>query len=93
MIRALSDYTLEVSPKEDHPQYLGTMNLCISAPILLSVPAGWLMDRVGFEPVFIVVAVLLAIGWLCTFGLSEPRKRYELPVRSPLPSLDSESVG
>lgn len=92
MIRALSDYTLEVSPKEDHPQYLGTMNLCISAPILLSVPAGWLMDRLGFEPVFVAVAVLLAIGWLCTFGLSEPRKRYEMPVRSPLPSLDSESV-
>lgn len=92
MIRALSDYTLEVSPKEDHPQYLGTMNLCISAPILLSVPAGWLMDRIGFQPVFVAVGILLAAGWLCTFALSEPRKRVEQPTRSALPSLDTESV-
>jgi hypothetical protein len=43
-IRAFSDYTLEVSPQQDHPQYLGTMNLCLSAPILLSIPAGWLIE-------------------------------------------------
>jgi MFS family permease len=92
MLRALSDYTLEVSPQEDHPQYLGTMNLAISAPILLSVPAGWLMDRFGFQPVFVAVTVLLVIGWLCTFALSEPRKRVDLPARPTLPSLDTETV-
>jgi MFS family permease len=92
MLRALSDYSLEVSPQEDHPQYLGTMNLCISAPILASVPAGWLMDRVGSPPVFIAITVLLVIGWLCTFALSEPRKRAELPVPTTLPALDSETI-
>jgi MFS family permease len=92
MLRALSDYTLEVSHQEDHPQYLGTMNLCISAPILFSVPAGWLIDRIGFERVFVAVTVLLVIGWLCTFALSEPRKRVDLPARPALPSLDSESI-
>jgi len=91
-IRALSDYTLEVSPQGDHPQYLGTMNLCISAPILLSIPAGWMIDRVGFQPVFVAVTVLLLVGWLCTFGLSEPRKRADQPTRSRLPSLDSETA-
>jgi MFS family permease len=88
----LSDYTLEVSPQEDHPQYLGTMNLAISAPILFSVPAGWLMDRLGFQPVFVAVTALLVLGWLCTFALSEPRKRVDLPARPALPSLDTESV-
>jgi MFS family permease len=68
------------------------MNLCISAPILLSVPAGWLMDRLGFQPVFMAVTVLLVVGWLCTFALSEPRKRVDLPARPALPSLDSETV-
>jgi hypothetical protein len=86
MLRALSDYTLEVSPPEDHPQYLGTMNLCISAPILASIPAGGLIDRLGFEPVFITVSILLVIGWLCTFSLSEPRKRRD--TSAGVPSLD-----
>jgi hypothetical protein len=92
MLRTLSDYTLEVSPQEDHPQYLGTMNLCISAPILASIPAGWLIDRYGFPPVFLAVLALLIIGWLCTLGLSEPRKRVESPARPRLPSLDSETA-
>jgi MFS family permease len=90
-LRAFSDYTLEVSPQDDHPQYLGTMNLCISAPILASIPAGGLIDRLGFEPVFYTVTLLLVIGWLCTFSLSEPRKRLAT-VRTAWPSLDSETA-
>jgi hypothetical protein len=50
------------------------------------------MDRVGFQPVFVAVGIVLAIGWLCTFALSEPRKRVELPARRALPSLGTESV-
>jgi len=91
-LRALSDYTLEVSPQEDHPQYLGTMNLSISAPILLSIPAGALIDELGFQPVFWTVEALLIVGWLCTFGLSEPRKRVESHAPARLPSLDSETA-
>jgi hypothetical protein len=90
MIRTLSDYTLEVSPQVDHPQYLGTMNLCISAPILFSIPAGGLIDRFGFEPVFWSVSALLFLGWIATFGLSEPRKR-TASTRPALPSLDTET--
>jgi MFS family permease len=74
-LRTFNDYTLEVSPQAEHPQYLSTINLCISAPILVALPAGWLIDRIGFQPVFVAITILLCIGWLLTFGLSEPRNR------------------
>jgi MFS family permease len=74
-LRMFSDYTLEVSPQRDHPQYLSTMSLCISLPILFSLPAGWCIDRFGFPPVFYFVTGLNFLGWLLTFGLSEPRQR------------------
>jgi hypothetical protein len=35
--------------------------------------AGWLIDQLGYVAVFVAVAMAVIGGWLCTFGLCEPR--------------------
>ena len=73
VLRTLQNYTLEVSPAEDHPRYLSTLSLCIALPMFLSPLAGYLVDLFGFEVVFLGVATLILFGWLLTFWLQEPR--------------------
>ena len=61
-----------MSPAE-HPRYLSTLSLSIAAPALLSPLAGLAIDLVGFEAVFLIVALLVFCGWLLSLGLEEPR--------------------
>ena len=82
-IRTLNNYTLEISAAEDHPRYLSTLSLCMAMPIYLSPMVGWTVDLLGFQPLFWGVAVLVFLGWLVTWGLSEPRKRAEHADASP----------
>lgn len=73
-IKVFNNYTLEISKPEDHPRYLSTLILCMSAPIVVVSPlVGWLVDAVGFEVVFLCIGSLVAVGWLLTLGLDEPR--------------------
>lgn len=76
-MRVLTNYTLELAEPEDHPRYISTLKLAMALPAFLSPLAGVLIgwDRVGFEPVFIGVAVLIAAGGLTTFRMAEPRHR------------------
>lgn len=73
VIKTFYNYTLETCEAADHPKYLSTMTVCVSAPIFLSPLFGFLVDSQGFEPVFLTVSGLVSIGWLITFTLKEPR--------------------
>ena len=71
--RIIVNYTLEISPEEKHPQYLGVMSLLQAFPLLGSPAVGMLIGKFGFEPVFIGCAGLVFLGGVLTFRLVEPR--------------------
>ena len=71
--RIVTNYTLEIAPQEKHPQYLGVMSLFQAIPLFVSPLIGALIEQFAFEPVFIGCAVLVLVGFLLTFRLSEPR--------------------
>ncbi|MAV38116.1 MAG: hypothetical protein CMJ59_21980 [Planctomycetaceae bacterium] len=73
VVRTLNNFTLELSAPADHPRYLGTLNLCVSAPVALSPFVGWLIDVFGFGVVFSGSSLITLGCWLLTFHLSEPR--------------------
>jgi MFS family permease len=73
-MRTFSNYTLEIAASQRQPVYLSTLGACMAVPVVLfSTGIGWLIDRIGFEPIFIMVVAVLFIGWSLTFGLNEPR--------------------
>jgi hypothetical protein len=72
-----NEHAIELSRPEDHPFYVSTMSLCITAPILLSPLAGWAIGEWGFEPVFLAVDGLVVVAWLLTFAIHEPREDAE----------------
>ena len=71
--RIVTNYTLEIAPQEKHPQYLGVMSLFQAIPLFVSPLIGALIEEFAFEPVFITCSVLVALGFLLTFRLAEPR--------------------
>lgn len=71
--KVLNNYTLEIAQPDEHPRYLSTLSLSIATPALLSPVAGLMIDLVGFAPVFLTVAGLIACGWVLTLRLEEPR--------------------
>ena len=71
--RIVTNYTLEIAPQEKHPQYLGVMSLFQAIPLFVSPLVGALIEKFAFEPVFIACSVLVAIGFVLTFRLAEPR--------------------
>jgi MFS family permease len=78
VLRTFQNFALELSQPQDHPRYLSTISLVIAAPIVLSPLAGWLIDRLGYTPVFLSVAAAVVVGWLGTFGLREPRHQNQV---------------
>ena len=73
-IRMFNYYTLEIADRGNHPRYLSTLSLAMAAPpFFLSVFFGWLVERVSFEFVFLMVVVCMLTGWGLTFWLKEPR--------------------
>lgn len=73
--RTVQNFALEFCREADHPRYLSTLGLCMALPLFLSPLFGWLVDRMGFEPVFLIVAGGILVGWFLTFSLHEPRDR------------------
>jgi hypothetical protein len=51
------------------------VNLCLGLPLVFSPVIGWLVDAVGFAPVFQVTIGLIVFSGLTTFRLEEPRHR------------------
>lgn len=72
-LKALVNYALEIAPHDDHPRYVSTLSLCLAVPFAFSPLAGLAVDLVGFPPVLLAVAALIATGGLLTFRMSEPR--------------------
>ena len=73
-VRMFNYYTLEIADRDNHPSYLSTLSLAMSAPpFFLSVFFGWLVDQVSFEFVFLLVVACMLTGWVLTFWLKEPR--------------------
>lgn len=73
-MRFFNYYTLEITGRENHPQYLSTMSIAMAVPpVLLSIPMGALVEIISFEFVFILVTICIFIGWILTFFLIEPR--------------------
>ena len=71
--RIVTNYTLEIAPQEQHPQYLGVMSLFQAIPLFVSPLIGALIETLAFEWVFISCSVLVTLGFLLTFTLDEPR--------------------
>jgi MFS family permease len=73
VFRTIQNFTLELCEPADHPQYLGTLGISISIPMLLAPAVGSLIDAVGFNVVFVGMSGLITAGWFLAFGLKEPR--------------------
>jgi len=71
--RIITNYILEISPVEQHPQYLGTLNVIQILPLLTAPIIGWTIDKISFQPVFIAGSILIFCGALMTFHIDEPR--------------------
>ncbi|MFM9961310.1 MAG: MFS transporter [Planctomycetaceae bacterium] len=72
-IKTLTNYALELTEPARHPLYVATLHACLAVPLLLSPLVGWLVDWRGFEPVFIGISGLIALGGIATLWLVEPR--------------------
>ena len=73
--KTFANYVLELAAPADHPRYLGTLTVCLAAPLPLSLPLGWLVGRAGHAPAFLLVAATIAGGCVSTWFLAEPRRR------------------
>ena len=73
VLRIVINYTLEICEPREHARYLSTVSLCTAVPFLFSPLVGWIVDRVGFEPVFLAAACSIFLAGLLTFRLKEPR--------------------
>jgi MFS family permease len=73
--RLISNYILELAPEAEHPRYLSLFQLCAAAMVLWSPLFGWLIDRIGYTPVFLGVSAAIGTAAFMTFGLVEPRHR------------------
>lgn len=72
-MKTFINYTLELTTPENHPRYVSTMSVCFAVPFVLSPAVGWLIDRIGFEPIFASIFGSIFIGFLLTFRMAEPR--------------------
>jgi MFS family permease len=77
-LRILVNYTLEICVPHQHPCYLATVNLCLAVPFVFAPLVGFMIDMesIGFQVVFSVAAVLVALGAILTLTLEEPRSRW-----------------
>ncbi len=75
-LRLFTNYALELAPvAAEHPRYVSIVGAALAAPFVLSPLVGWAVDRLGFEPVFVLGAGVIAGGAVVATGLPEPRHR------------------
>ena len=73
-IKIFNNYTLELVPRDRHPQYLSLLSLFMAGPaVFTSVMVGFLLDWFGYDTIFVMVASIVFIGWLLCFKIKEPR--------------------
>jgi MFS family permease len=79
-LRLFTNYALELAPvAAEHPRYVSIVGAALAAPFVLSPLVGWAVDRLGFEPVFVLGAGVIAGGAIVATGLPEPRNRPRNP--------------
>ncbi len=59
---------LDLAPDEERASYIGLVNTTLGFVSLLPILAGAIIDRVSFEPIFLVATGLLLLGYLVTLG-------------------------
>lgn len=75
-IRLLINYALEIAPRHDHPKYVSAIGLCLAAPVILGAPlVGFLAKLLGYTPIFVGGAMVLAVAVWQTFRIAEPRHK------------------
>ena len=75
-LRMFTNYALELAPSPlDHARYVSIVGGALAAPFVLSPAIGLAVDRLGFEPVFLAGAAVIAAGGAVAAGLPEPRRR------------------
>ena len=73
-LRLFTNYALELAPvPAEHPRYVSIVGAALAAPFVLSPLVGWAVDGLGFEPVFVLGAGVIAGGAIVAAGLPEPR--------------------
>jgi MFS family permease len=73
-LKLFTNYALELAPAAaDHPRYVSIVGAAMAAPFVLSPLAGLAVDLVGFRPVFLLGAAVIALGAVIATGLPEPR--------------------
>lgn len=86
-IKTLTNYALELAEPDQHPLYVSTLHACLAVPFVFSPLVGWLVDRLGFEQVFVGISGVIALGWLASLRLTEPRNSTSpVSAKSPAPS-------
>lgn len=81
-MKTIANYTLELVPRDKHPQYLSTMTICYTIPFLLSPLLGVVIDFIPWQLPFLAVSGTIACGGLLTFRMAEPR--HDLPAQPDL---------
>jgi len=75
-LKFFSNYALELAPRPaEHPLYVSIVGAALAAPFVLSPLIGLAVDTVGFRPVFVAGAAVIAAGAALAVGLPEPRRR------------------
>ena len=78
-LQIFTNYALELAPRPvDHARYVSIVGAALAAPFVLSPFVGWLVDAVGFRPVFVVGAAVIAAGAAVAVRLPEPRGRSQV---------------
>ena len=62
----LMTLVLDIAPEAERASYVGLVNTALGFVSLLPILAGAIIDRIGFEPIFVCATVLLLGGYLVT---------------------------
>lgn len=75
-LKLFTNYALELAPAAaEHPRYVSIVGAALAAPFVLSPLVGAAVDRLGFEPVFVLGSLVIAGGSIVAVRLPEPRQR------------------
>jgi MFS family permease len=75
-LKIFTNYALELAPtRADHPRYVSIVGAALALPFVVSPLVGVAVDWLGFRPVFVAGAAVIAAGAVLAIGLPEPRHR------------------
>jgi len=75
-LKMFTNYALELAPRPaEHARYVSLVGAALAAPFAVSPLVGWSVDALGFRPVFLAGACVIAAGAVVAAGLPEPRRR------------------